>query len=84
MPAKPRKEHSLHDTPEARSALRAMALDVRARRVALKLSMQALAKKVGCTHYVIAHIEQAQNFPSFAVYLALCRVLGAQRPPMTR
>jgi DNA-binding XRE family transcriptional regulator len=76
-------EHGLANTPESRKALARLAVNLKAARTKAGLSMTALAEKVGCSHYVIAHVEQAQNFPSWPVYVGICRVLRAGRVPLT-
>ena len=75
MPAKTRKEHKLHKSPEAARALRRLASAIREYRAGNGIPMQTLAAQIGCTHYVIAHIEQEQNAPSFAVLAAMNEVI---------
>ena len=47
------------------------------------LTIAALGKAVGCSRQCIYHIERAENFPTLAVYLKLCRVLNQAKPPLT-
>lgn len=71
MPAKTRKEHKLSDSAPAKGALKRLSFEIRDYRTRNGISMQALARDIGCTHYVIAHIEQGQNAPSFAVLASM-------------
>lgn len=84
MPAKPRKEHSLHKDRFVIAALRRLAKRIRRYRRQRGISMQTLASRIGCTHYVIAHIEQVQNAPSFAVYIKLERALSRRLRPAAK
>ena len=76
-------EHGLQHTKASQAALKTLASSVHSLRKASGMSLKDLAEKVGCSYQVIHHIESADNFPSLAVYLAICRVFGFPNPPMT-
>lgn len=67
-----RKEHTLN-------AAAAPDLAVLAKNVALlraaRYTRTELAEAVGVSYATISHIENAENWPTMPVYLALCRVL---------
>jgi DNA-binding XRE family transcriptional regulator len=76
-------EHTLAFTHENQSALKVMAVTIKALRQKYNLSQEKLAELVGCSRSIIEKVERAKNFPSFPVYLSLCRALGAGRAPLT-
>lgn len=82
-------EHRIADTTAAKAALKRMASALRDARLNHKaggrtgLTIRELADRVGCSYQMISHVERADNFPSFAVYLAICRVLKLGKPPLT-
>lgn len=73
-------EHGLANTRKARKLLKVIARNLKRLRLARGLSMQALALEIGCSHYVIAHVEQAQNWPSGPVLVFMARELGQPFP----
>lgn len=46
------------------------------------LTRAVLAKAVGCSDNQIANIENQNSFPSFSVYVALCREMGQEPLPV--
>jgi DNA-binding XRE family transcriptional regulator len=64
------------------AALQSLAIHVRSMRKAMKISVEELAGRVGCTEKNIYHIERGENFPSMQVYLAICRAFGLEKPPL--
>lgn len=85
LPTIPKKfiEHRLADSPASKAALKRMAVALRDARVAARMTIKELAKEVGCSYQMISHVEHAENFPSMAVYIAICRVLKLGKPPLT-
>lgn len=69
MPA--HKEHRIGDTKKQRDRLCHLGAQVRAARVALKLSQGAVAAQVGCSPQTIGNIEAGVYWPSLPVAFAL-------------
>ena len=82
--SKPRKEHGLQRSDQARAALKSLAKNLRIARVAAKLKPEELAQKVGCSKQVIYHIESEDCYPSFPVYIAILAVLRKGKPPLVK
>lgn len=80
--APPRTEHKLSVGRYARDQLKRFSVALVKWRIEVgKLSRRALAAKVGCSSQQIANIEGRQCFPSFPVYVALCREMGTDPLP---
>jgi DNA-binding XRE family transcriptional regulator len=75
-------EHRIADTKASLEALKRFAVCLRELRLANGLTLNALAREVGCSANQIYNMEHAQNWPSMAVYLSLCRVFKQPQPPM--
>jgi transcriptional regulator with XRE-family HTH domain len=60
--------------------LEAFAARLRRTRQALHLSQVALAEKAGISNKQLNNIENAHNWPSMPVYIAICRELGLGEP----
>lgn len=83
IPPLPKKEHRLAHSAAAKATLKRMALAIREAREEQGLTLKQLAKIAKCSFQQISHVEQCQNFPSFAVYHALCKALNQPKPPLT-
>lgn len=79
-----RREHKLHSTPENRQLLRRFASGLKAARRKKGLDRRELADKVGSSMSAITHLELAENWPTLPVYLAICRELGLDVPPLLK
>jgi len=78
----PRTEHKLSVGRYAREQLKRFAASlIKWRTGDGKQSRRVLAEKVGCSSQHIANIEKRQCFPSFPVYVALCREMGTDPLP---
>ncbi|HXP59471.1 MAG TPA: helix-turn-helix transcriptional regulator [Dongiaceae bacterium] len=55
---------------------------VRGRRLKLRMSQMQLAGRCGVSNKTINMVEYAHNFPSLALYIALCRALKAGKIPL--
>jgi DNA-binding XRE family transcriptional regulator len=80
--SKPRKEHGLQKSNQAKAALKSLATNLKAARIQAKLKPEELAQKVGCSKQVIYHIESEDCYPSFPVYIAMLVVLKQPLPPL--
>lgn len=76
-------EHGLARSKDAKAALKNMAMQVKKIRKEMGLTQTELAQKAGCSRSIVDHIERALNYPSLPVYLALCKALGQEQPPLT-
>ncbi len=56
--------------------------EIRRRRIALRLSQDALAKRAGFSNKQLNHVEYGVHWPSIEAYISLCRVLGIGPIPM--
>lgn len=85
LPRVPKKyfEHRLASSTEAKSMLKKMAATLKQLREGRGWTLREVAEKAGCSFNVVWHFEQAHNFPSFAAYVALCRVFDQPKPPLT-
>lgn len=72
------------ETDKPLSDLAVFAGRVRRARQAKRLSQVAMAEKIGCSNKQLNNIEHAQNWPSMPVYLAICRVLELEAPPLLK
>ena len=75
-----RREHGVH--AQARPRLMKFAAAVATRRMQLGLSRTELATRTGISYWQLSHIENAENWPTLPVYLALCRELKCGRVPL--
>jgi DNA-binding XRE family transcriptional regulator len=76
----PRREHALHK--KSLSALRKLARSVSRARLCSGLTRRQLAGRVGVSYATINHLENAENWPTLPVFLALCRVLKSGKVPL--
>lgn len=83
MALPPRTEHKLSHTQFARTQLTKFANALYKWRLEgdKKLSRRALGAKVGCSESQIANIEKKKSYPSFPVYVALCREMDVEPMP---
>lgn len=77
---KKRSQHTLNGDAEA--LLRMFAFAVKKRRAELGVSRTQVARSVGISYAQLAHVENAENWPTVPVYRALCRVLKCGRVPL--
>jgi transcriptional regulator with XRE-family HTH domain len=63
--------------------LERLAWALRQRRQKRRITQADLARAVGVTVANLNNFEKCRNFPSFAVYVELCNVLGCPKPPLT-
>lgn len=83
MTAAKRREHRLFGIDGAAASRQTLARALRKYRARHGLTQIELADRIGCSKMQICHLEAADNDPSHALYLAVCRVLQAGRPPLT-
>lgn len=77
-----RTEHKLSNSKFARSQLSKFAdALLKWRTSGTKFSRRVLGLRVGCSEQQIANIEKKQSYPSFAVYVALCREMNVEPMP---
>ena len=81
-PKKPRIEHGLQHSAQSKAALQSLANNLRIARTKAKLSPEGLARRIGCSKQVIYHIESAECYPSFPVYIAILNALKLKNPPL--
>lgn len=85
MPKKkpaPRIEHRLAQTKFVRDSLAAFAEAVFAWRTRKGYSRRIVGAHVGCSGGQLANIEKKSAAPSYAVYVMLCREMGAAPLPL--
>lgn len=75
-----RDEHTLDKA--SRGVLDRYALALKARREELNISRRSLAEKVGVSYGQLSHIENAENWPTVPVFIAIARVLKCGRVPL--
>jgi len=80
----PRKEHGLQHSPQARSALKSLAKNLKAARMAVKMKPEELARRVGCSKQVIYHIESEDCYPSIPVFVLIHTALKLPLPEMLK
>lgn len=76
-------EHGLAHTKASKAALKTLAVSLVAIRKGMGITQQEFASRVGISRNTLNHVENAENFPSMAVYLAICRELKLEKPPLT-
>lgn len=75
-------EHALNRSPEARQALKKLAIALTALRIERGLSQGELAERAGTSNKTLSNLERGHNWPSMPLYLRLCVVLRAGVPPL--
>lgn len=81
-PVLKRREHSIHNTINNRRALKSFACGMIGRRKELQIERKILAQALGISYKQLSHIENGDHWPSLAVYLAICRALKCEAPPL--
>lgn len=79
-PAIKRHEHGVHAASKAQ--LQRFAAALVARRRELNFSRRGVAGLVGISYGQLSHIENAENWPTVPVYLALVRELECGKAPL--
>ena len=76
-----RKEHRVHKT--SKKALIVMGKNLVKRRHELGIGQGPLAKSIKISFKTLSNIENGRSWPSMPVYLAICRELQLDAPPLT-
>lgn len=77
-----RREHKLSNSQYARRQLKVFAVALRNFRRARSMPRHKLSDKVGCSEQTIYNIENSNIYPSFSLYVSLCRAMGEKPLPI--
>lgn len=72
----PRTEHKLSETKYVRDCGRQFAEDFLAWRKKSGLNPREVALQIKCHAQAIRNVEECRNFPSWSLYVMMCRVMG--------